>query len=360
MDPEGGADYGSGAGAYGEQAQQDAAGMAAYDPAAAASWGAEAGTGGAYDSSTYEAGAGAYAAGGYEGGSYEAAGYGATEGYGTYGAYDSAAAAADPGSGESGWGAEAATAAAGEAAATGEYAAAAPSYSPAEYLRYLEGEIQVGAVSSIVLSTLCSTHAGACALQAASTLHSFCACNNARAGYLPMLPSVPRCTLSPLALPAHAPPCPALKPTANFPPLQHLSSSKAGLQQQMAAAATAAYREMSGRLGEAGTGVPVPADIPSLVEELAALQAVRQYLQYLQVGRQGRAALWLGVAVWYLRSERVGWHCDRGRHGREWGRAVCRTSRQWPGATMPQQHAAFYAGAWPEQHADCYVGACMQ
>lgn len=311
MDPEGGAGYGpgAGAGAYGEQAQQDTAGMAAYDPAAAASWGAEAGTGGAYDASTYEAGAGAYAAGRYEGGSYEAAGYGAAEGYGTYGAYDSAAAAAGPGSGESGWGAEAATAAAGEAAATGEYAAAAPSYSPAEYLRYLEGEIQVGAVSSIVLSTLCSTHAGACALQAASTLRSLSACNNARAGFLPMLPSAPRCTLSPLALPARAPPCPALKPTANFPPLQRLSSSKAGLQQQMAAAATAAYREMSGRLGEAGTGVPVPADIPSLVDELAALQAVRQYLQYLQVGRQGCAALRFG---WEWR---YGTCAPRGRGG---------------------------------------------
>ncbi|GAB4820726.1 hypothetical protein N2152v2_007772 [Parachlorella kessleri] len=64
--------------------------------------------------------------------------------------------------------------------------------------------------------------------------------------------------------------------------IQQLRGYKAQLERHMAQAATAAYQQVSGRLGEAGTGVPVPADVPSLVGELAVLHTARQYLQYLQ------------------------------------------------------------------------------
>ena len=42
--------------------------------------------------------------------------------------------------------------------------------------------------------------------------------------------------------------------------------------------------QVSAQLETAGTGVPIPADVGSLVEELVVLRSVRQYLQYLQVG----------------------------------------------------------------------------
>lgn len=64
--------------------------------------------------------------------------------------------------------------------------------------------------------------------------------------------------------------------------LGSLQQQRRGLEQQLAAAAAAAYQQMSLQLGTASTGVPVPPDVPALVDELAVLQSVRQYLAYLQ------------------------------------------------------------------------------
>jgi hypothetical protein len=64
--------------------------------------------------------------------------------------------------------------------------------------------------------------------------------------------------------------------------LAGLQQQRQELQQQLAGAAAGAYQQMSQRLGTAGTGVPLPADLPALVDELAVLQAVRQYLAYAQ------------------------------------------------------------------------------
>ena len=61
-----------------------------------------------------------------------------------------------------------------------------------------------------------------------------------------------------------------------------LQQQRRELQQQLAGAAAGAYQQISQRLGTAGTGVPLPADLPALVDELAVLQAVRQYLAYAQ------------------------------------------------------------------------------
>ncbi|KAL4457702.1 hypothetical protein ABPG75_012567 [Micractinium tetrahymenae] len=61
-----------------------------------------------------------------------------------------------------------------------------------------------------------------------------------------------------------------------------LQAQRQGVEQQLAAAAATAYQHMSQRLGTASTGVPLPPDVPALVDELAVLQSVRQYLAYLQ------------------------------------------------------------------------------
>lgn len=65
--------------------------------------------------------------------------------------------------------------------------------------------------------------------------------------------------------------------------LAGLQQQRSGLQQQLAQAAADAYQAMSQRLGTASTGVPLPAEPAALVDELAVLQSVRQYLQYVQV-----------------------------------------------------------------------------
>lgn len=67
--------------------------------------------------------------------------------------------------------------------------------------------------------------------------------------------------------------------------LAGLQQQRQGLQQQLAAAAAGAYQQMSSALGATSTGVPLPADLPALAEELVVLQGVRQYLAYVQVGR---------------------------------------------------------------------------
>ncbi|EFN58829.1 hypothetical protein CHLNCDRAFT_140664 [Chlorella variabilis] len=64
--------------------------------------------------------------------------------------------------------------------------------------------------------------------------------------------------------------------------LAGLQQQRSGLQQQLAQAAADAYQAMSQRLGTASTGVPLPAEPAALVDELAVLQSVRQYLQYVQ------------------------------------------------------------------------------
>lgn len=83
-----------------------------------------------------------------------------------------------------------------------------------------------------------------------------------------------------------APGAEAYSPLAYLQQLEaHLSAlqqQRRGVEQQLAAAAAAAYQHMSQRLGAAGTGVPLPPDVPALVDELAVLQSVRQYLAYLQ------------------------------------------------------------------------------
>ena len=67
--------------------------------------------------------------------------------------------------------------------------------------------------------------------------------------------------------------------------LAGLQQQRQGLQQQLAAAAAGAYQQMSTALGATSTGVPLPADLPALAEELVVLQGVQQYLAYVQVGR---------------------------------------------------------------------------
>jgi hypothetical protein len=65
--------------------------------------------------------------------------------------------------------------------------------------------------------------------------------------------------------------------------LAALQEQRRGLQGQLSSAAAAAYHALSERLGSsAGTGLPLPAEPAGLIGELAALQAVRQYLQYCQ------------------------------------------------------------------------------
>lgn len=89
----------------------------------------------------------------------------------------------------------------------------------------------------------------------------------------------------------------------------------------MAQAATTAYQQLSARLGEAGTGVPVPSALHDLVEELVVLQSARQYLQYLQVqqrlactvqcirnatGRRGAGGGWGAIVTLYPYGHRPG------------------------------------------------------
>jgi phage tail tape-measure protein len=64
--------------------------------------------------------------------------------------------------------------------------------------------------------------------------------------------------------------------------LTGLQQQRQGLQRQLAAAAAGAYQQMSAALGATSTGVPLPADLPALAEELVVLQGVRQYLAYVQ------------------------------------------------------------------------------
>lgn len=61
-----------------------------------------------------------------------------------------------------------------------------------------------------------------------------------------------------------------------------LQQQRQDLQQQLAAAAAASYQGVSQRLGTTSTGVPLPSEPVVLLEELAVLQAVRLYLQYVQ------------------------------------------------------------------------------
>lgn len=61
-----------------------------------------------------------------------------------------------------------------------------------------------------------------------------------------------------------------------------LLAQRTSLKAQLGEAARAAYQAVADRLGPASSGIPLPSDPAALVEELMVLQAVRQYLTYLQ------------------------------------------------------------------------------